>query len=100
MSQEIKIQLDQRSGILDLICGEAQFNRLRDLVTDEAAVGGQIDVPPTDGVRVIMLRLASAKTKQLRMRPPWVCRLAAYFSLAATIVGYAVMVQWIMRWLG
>jgi hypothetical protein len=98
MSQEIKIQLNQRSRFLDLICGEGQFKHLRDLVADTVGVSGQIDVPDIDGVRLIVIRLESAETERSRMGRRWAFVLCL-FSGAPTIVGYAVMIQWIMQWL-
>src|SRR5262249_50191191 len=105
MNAGIEHRLDKTYGRLVLTCGEREFARLRDLVCDEAAVSDGIGGPPViQGVRTVVVSLASAGREQAREGPRWwelvPCLVAGCISGVAIIVGYVVMVQWIMRYLG
>lgn len=100
MNPDIEARLDGY-GRLVLTCNEREYARLRDLVCEEAAVRPIIDALPGDKTIGVVVIAASVGGEQLRKVPRWLelvpCLLAGCVSGVATIVGFVVITQWIMR---
>jgi hypothetical protein len=102
MIDDIDARFERECGRLSLICGDASFARLLDLVRAEAPVGDVVNAP-VESIRIIHFR----STALADDGPRWLARIPQGISLIILIAGLALSsfvhiigLVAIVRWVG